>query len=311
MLHMMKQTKGWKLPALAAAGVLFALVSVFSRKDAPARQPQVAPPQAEFAKSVAGIGLVEPKSETLAIGVELPGVIRAVHVKVGDRVRAGDPLFSLDQRDIDAQIKTLQAALDSAKVQAEDARAQFAIVTSIDDKRAVARDDFNRRKFAVALSAARIEEIKAQIEQAQTTKQRLTVKAPIDGQVLEVEVRPGEYAPAGALAAPLMRMGDMSRLHVRVEIDEMNAQHIKPDSPARGFTRGDTRRAIPLTFVRFEPYVRPKQNLAVTGQRVDTHVLEAIYALPPEEKSIFVGQQMDVFIDDSAIEENSGENHAS
>ena len=302
MFRFLKQTKGWKLPAIAAVGVLFALTSVLSRKETAAKVPLTSPPQAEFARSVAGIGIVEPKSELIAIGVELPGVVRTVHVKVGDTVKAGDPLFSIDQRDIDAQIKILQTTLDSAKVQAEDADAQFAIVNAIDDKRAVAKDDFNRRKFGKALALIRVEGIKAELEQANTTKERLTVKAPIDGRILEVEVRPGEYAQAGAQATPLVRMGDVSRLHVRVEIDEQNAQSVRPDSQAKGFTRGNTQRAVPLSFVRFEPYVRPKQNLAVVGQRVDTHVMQVIYALPPDENAIFVGQQMDVFIDDSAKE---------
>ena len=302
MFSFLKKSKGWKLPTVAMVGILFALSSVFSHKESPAREPLTNPPQAEFGSSVAGIGIVEPKSELISIGVELPGVVRVVHVKVGDRVAAGTPLFSIDQRDIDAQIRILEANLSAAQVQSADADAQFAIVTSIDDKRAVAKDDYNRRKFAKALAQTRIEEIKAQLDQARTTKERLTVKAPIDGRILEVEVRPGEYAQAGAQAVPLIRMGDVSRLHVRVEIDEQNAQLVLPTSEAKGYTRGDTKRAINLSFVRFEPYVRPKQNLAVAGQRVDTHVLQVIYALPDDEKDIFVGQQMDVFVDDSKKE---------
>jgi HlyD family secretion protein len=112
-------------------------------------------------------------------------------------------------------------------------------------------------------------------------------------------VRPGEYAPAGVLAAPLVRMGDVSRLHVRVEVDEENAARIRPDSKAEGLFRGDTATRIPLTFVRFEPYVRAKQNLAVAGQRVDTRVLQIIYALPEAASDRFVGQQMDVFVDEA------------
>lgn len=299
-MTILRKMWGLKLPMVAVVAITFALVSVLSRKEAPAKVPLENPPQAEYAASVAGIGVIEPKSELMAIGVELPGVVRTVHVKVGDSVKAGDPLFSLDQREVDAQIKTLQAALESAKVQVQDADAQFAIVSGVDDKRAVAKDDFNRRKFAKALAQTRLEEITAQLDQAKTTKDRMTVKAPIDGRILEVEVRPGEYAQAGALATPLIRMGDVSRLNVRVEIDEQNAIRIKPTSTAKGYLRGDSKRAIALSFLRFEPYVRPKQNLAVTGQRVDTRVLQVIYALPEDASDVFVGQQMDVFVDAAA-----------
>jgi RND family efflux transporter MFP subunit len=302
----MKKTKSlflrWKLPYVALAGIAFALITVFGGAKPEVKVPPIAPPKADYAESTSGIGVVEPKSELISIGVELAGVVRDVPVKVGDSVKKGTVLFALDQRDIDAQIATLERSLDAAKVQAADASAQFAIVSGMQDKRAVAKDDFNRRKFGKELAAIRVEEIKAQLNQAKITKERLVVKAPIDGQVLEVNVRPGEFASAGSLPQPLMRMGDISTLHVRVEIDEENASHIRAESQAQGLRRGDTGNAVPLSFVRFEPYVKPKQNLAVAGQRVDTRVLQVIYALPENTPAIFVGGQMDVFIDSQKTE---------
>ncbi|NCY25413.1 MAG: HlyD family efflux transporter periplasmic adaptor subunit, partial [Alphaproteobacteria bacterium] len=178
--------------------------------------------------------------------------------------------------------------------------AQFDLINSVSDKRAIARDDFNRRKFAAELAAARHQQAQAELEKAETTRERQIIRAPIDGQVLEVNLRPGEYASAGSLPSPLMRLGDTSRLHVRVEIDEENAARVKPGSTARGLRRGDTQNPVALHFVRFEPYVRPKQNLAVSGQRVDTRVLQVIYALEDAPgQNVFVGQQMDVFIEDA------------
>ncbi len=51
-------------------------------------------------------------------------------------------------------------------------------------------------------------------------------------------------------------------------------------------------------FVRFEPYVVPKQSLTGdTTERVDTRVLQVIYNCDRGDMPIFVGQQMDVFID--------------
>jgi HlyD family secretion protein len=300
MSQYMTKTKGWKLPLVAAAGMIFALVTVLGRAETPAREPVTPPPQSSYEQSVAGIGVVEPKSEIIAIGSEIPGVVRTVHVKVGDKVGVNDPLFTLDERDINAQINTLDAALASARVQADDTATQFSLVESVQDKRAVSRDDYNRRKFAHALAKTRVAEIEAQLLQAQTTKSRLTVRAPIVGEILSLDVRPGEFAVAGVPAIPLLRMGDTGTLHVRVEIDEENAGRVKPGMAAHGFKRGDTTTAIPLQFVRFEPFIRPKQNLAVSGQRVDTRVLQVIYAMPTHDKNVFVGEQMDVFVNEPA-----------
>ncbi len=293
---------GWKIPAIAVLGLAFALFSVFGRPDTQFKQPDVTPPQGDFANIVAGIGVIEPKSELINIGVELAGVIRDVPVKVGQEVKKNDILFTIDQRDIDAQIAVLEKSLDAAKVQAEDAAAQFSIVNNVNDQRAIAKDEFNRRKYGKQFALVKIEEITARLEQAKITKDRLTVRAPIDGKVLEVNARVGEYANIGALPSPLIRLGDVSTIYVRVEIDEENSSRITEKSAAYGMKRGNTKSKIPLTFVRFEPYIRPKQNLAVSGQRVDTRVLQIIYAISDKSpivfasQQIFVGQQMDVFI---------------
>ena len=54
-----------------------------------------------------------------------------------------------------------------------------------------------------------------------------------------------------------------------------------------------------------KPYVRPKQNLAVAGQRVDTRTLQIIYAINKHSNNLFVGQQMDVFVENNMIKDNS------
>ncbi|MFN7113215.1 MAG: efflux RND transporter periplasmic adaptor subunit [Alphaproteobacteria bacterium] len=294
---MLKKLHGWKLPLIAAFGLIFAFFTVLTRAEVPAREPVNPPPQSSYERTIAGIGVIEPRSELIAIGTELPGVVRQVHVKVGQLVSAGTPLFSIDSRDIDAQIAILQASLETAHVQVKDAAAQFALVEGVKDKRAIAQDDYNRRKYAAQLAEKRLSEIETQIQQAKTTKERLIVSAPIDGEILSIDIRPGEFATAAALVTPLIRMGDTSIMHVRVEIDEENAGFINPEARAKGLRRGDTITPIDLEFVRFEPFVRAKQNLAVAGQRVDTRVIQVIYALKNQNQLVFSGQQLDVFID--------------
>ncbi len=290
--------RNWKLPLIAGAGIVFAFVSVLSRPVAEEHKPLITPPSTTFDQSIAGIGVIEPSSEVISIGTELSGIVREVHVKVGDNVKKSTPLFSLDQRDIDAQIAIFESSLAVAKAQLADAESQYAIINSIKDKRAIAKDDYNKRKHAKQIATARIQEIHAQMNQAKITKERMHVKAPITGQILEINIRPGEYANIGNLSNPLMMMGNMETIHVRVEIDEESAARIKPESPAKASIRGKPNDLFPLKFVRFEPYVRPKQNLANTGQRIDTRVLRIIYALPQSEDRFFAGQQMDVYIEE-------------
>lgn len=291
--------KSLLLPVVGILGLIFALVLVLNQKDPPPNVPVTPPPASLYAKSIAGIGVIEPKSELITIGTELSGVVRHVYVEAGQRVQAGEPLFSLDQRDVEAQLQILKASLAVAQVQAEDAATQFALVENVKDNQAVSRDDYNRRFYGAQSSQARVKELQARLDQAKTTLRRLTVTAPLAGTVLEVNVRPGELAPARVLEEPLIRMGDISTLHLRVELDEEEAARFSKESLAKAFPRGNPETSYPLTFMRVEPYVRPKRNLVAAGQRVDTRVLEVIYALPLEAQGLWVGQQMDVYIQES------------
>ena len=82
-----------------------------------------------------------------------------------------------------------------------------------------------------------------------------------------------------------------------MDVDEADAWRVRSDSPAIARLRGNPTIAVALSFVRFEPYVLPKRSLTGdTTERVDTRVLQAIYAFRPNDFPGFVGQQVDVFI---------------
>jgi hypothetical protein len=94
-----------------------------------------------------------------------------------------------------------------------------------------------------------------------------------------------------------MTMGRDDPLHVRADIDETEAWRVRPESPAMARLRGNPAISVPLSFVRFEPYVLPKKSLSGDmSERVDTRVLQVIYAFAPKDFPAFVGQQVDVFI---------------
>lgn len=295
------------IPLLAVGCFSFALFSIYRPPAKDENPVELLVPKSQFESNVAGIGVIEPKSELIAIGTELSGVVRTIAIRPGQQVQKGDLLFMMDQRDIDAQIGVLSSSLKAAQIQALDAQAQLEIVSKIKDSRALSKDEFNRKKYAADLALAKIQEVQAQLDQALTTKERLAVRAPIDGAILEVNVRPGEFATAGDVKTPLILMGDISTLHVRTEIDEENASYISKESLAKGFLRGNPEQSIPLNFVRFEPYVKPKQNLTIAGQRVDTRVVQVIYALPKNIEQLYVGQQMDVFIENRQADANKQE----
>lgn len=287
----------WGLPLTAAGLLAFALYTSTAHPERGMTDPAIAPARTPFPAAVAGLGVVEPNSELISVGTHLPGVISRVHVAAGQKVRQGAPLFTVDDRDARARLAAERARLDSAKVALTDASQQYDLYRGVTDRRAVSQDEIDRRRFAAEAARTQVGEAEARIRVLTTELERLTVRAPIDGTVLRVNARAGEYAAAGALRDPLLTLGDIEPLHVRVEVDETDANRFDPAAPAVARLRGNGQSEVQLEFVRSEALLRPKRTLTGDGnERVDTRVLEVIYAIPDGALGAHVGQQVDVFI---------------
>src|ERR1700722_14253247 len=237
------------IPFLALVGLVFAIYAVHVGAKQPAAADAAAlAAQSPYSNYVAGAGIVEAQSENFANGSLVPGIVTQVYVKYGDNVKTGDPLFQIDNRDMQADLITkqeallssqaklkrmqlmprpedippAQAAVDLAKAELEDAKTQYDLYLQVSDKGAIVQDDLNKRRYAVDQARARLgqaqatlDELKAgawkediQVAEADVSSaqaavdadqimlSRFTVKSPIDGQLLQVKVHPGEYAPA-------------------------------------------------------------------------------------------------------------------
>lgn len=339
------------LPAIALLGLAGALLLVFRSQPPPrGAKPVVEPPQAPFPAYVAGAGLIESPTTNVSVAAPVAGVVREVFVKVGQQVRAGQPLFQLDdsakQAELERQkvalalaelkvsklergtrpeeVASQEAQVSQARASLEEAQKQLALRQAITDARAISRDDLLQQTSNVRLkeeqlryaqnqlrllqagswqpdieiARADIASAQAQIRQTEVDLARLLVRAPIAGEILQVNVHPGELANSTGAGSALILMGDTVHLHVRAEVDENDAWRVEPSRKAVGYPRGRRDVAIPLRFVRIEPYVAGKRNLTgESTERVDTRVLQVVYEFANPPIRLYIGQQMDVFLE--------------
>ena len=313
--------KRWIIPVIAAFALTLGIISVVrSQPRRGATTPPVQPPESAFAHNVAAVGLVETSTENIAIGSHLPGVVEKVFVTVGDPVKAGAPLFKIDDRNLRAQLDQAEAAEQAANARVtvaaaalDDMRLQLTFVEDLPDPRAISAQEVTRRRSAVQTAKAKLSEAeaevataKAQIAMVKTELQRSVVTSPIAGEVLQVKIRTGEFAVAGATATPMILLGRAKPLYLRVDVDEHEAWRVHPEANATAAIRGNADLRTPLKFVRFEPFVLPKKSLTGDStERVDTRVLQVIYRVERDDLPIFVGQQMDVFIDAPVVSASS------
>lgn len=238
---------------------------------------------------------------------------------------AGARLARLREAPRQEEILPARARVQEAEAQLEDLRLQLKTAEGIGDPRAISREDLNKRRYAVQAAEARlaqartslelltagtwkadlevaraeVERAAAEVRGARVEIERLTVRAPVAGHVLQVNIRPGEFAAAGPAAQPLMLVGDLDRLRVRVDIDENDAWRFRPGLAATAFVRGNPQLKTSLSFEYVEPYVIPKRSLTGDStERVDTRVMQAVYSFPRTALAVYPGQLMDVYIED-------------
>src|SRR3989449_7882105 len=182
--------KRFAIPFVAGVSLTFgvAWTMAFRQVRRPTLPPSP-PPSAVAPQTVAGIGLVEASTENIDLSCAVSGMVTGVYVKAGDRVQAGQKLFSLDDRDLQADQRVKRAALEAARARrtkleeqprAEDippaearvreaqanladTEVQVRLIESVTDKRAVREEDVQRRRLAYQAAQARLAEAQAQL----------------------------------------------------------------------------------------------------------------------------------------------------
>jgi HlyD family secretion protein len=322
------------LPFLAIGAIALAAFWIFSGlPDRSMQSPEKSPPKASEANGgkggVVASGVVEPSSEITDIGTNVSGVVTEVYVQIGQRVSKGDPLFVVDNRQVRASLREAETGLTEARATIAAAKAamveaqtnistaerQLALYRRVSDPRAISRSEVISAEGAVADGRARLTAARAQMQAAQaqltaaqarrgsasTELSRHIVYAPISGEVLDVEIRPGEFVAAGGqggnTATPYIQLGETQPLHVRIDIDENEANRIVEGGGAIISPRGNATKRVPVSFVRIEPQIVPKRSLTNSAsERVDVRVMQIIYAVPAGETAFRVGQQVDAVI---------------
>lgn len=220
-------------------------------------------------------------------------------------------------------LKSAQANLFNAQAQADEARHQLERVLNLPDPRAVSMEEQNARRFRLEQSLAKLAEAEANLEKIKagawkpdlkiarfnalqaeadyealkSEVQRTTIRAPIDGTVLQVKIHVGEFSSPTANLAPLMIIGDTTAMHLKVGINQLEVPHFSEKAPAVAFLQGDARKKYDLTFVRVEPFLVAKEDVTnEINEKVDTRIFQIVYRIENADSHIFSGARMDVFI---------------
>lgn len=180
------------LVGIAILGAVIAIVSVIhGNGSAPVTPPPIASPQAPFASYVAGSGITETGRGNVAIGTSVAGVVRGIDVHVGDRVVAGDALFRIDDRDLQARFHVAQAGVAQAQAALGKPTHRLGYLNHLQrlDPGVISREMVTNARDDAETARTELASAKAVAAQLQVENDRLVVRAPTAGRVLQVNTR--------------------------------------------------------------------------------------------------------------------------
>jgi RND family efflux transporter MFP subunit len=184
---------------------------------------------------------------SVAIKTQVDTTITGVHFRDGASVEKGDLLFTLDCRQIEADMKRVQAVIDGAQASLEQAQRDVERYTDLAARNATPIVTLNNSQTAVNISRATAESNRAQLENLKVQLSFCSIRAPISGRISMANVKIGNFVRQ-ADTAPMATINQMVPVYVTFTVPQKNLPDIRKAIAAETATveaivPGDQKRA--------------------------------------------------------------------
>ncbi|WP_459871331.1 efflux RND transporter periplasmic adaptor subunit [Campylobacter concisus] len=262
----MKKTKILIILLILGVGGYFIYDKFFNIKDEKVEFITKKVKKGSFSKKVDATGEIF-ATELIDVGAQVSGQIKKLYVKLGDQVKKGDMIASIDsstqQNSIDnkeAQLAIYKAQLESAKVALNIAKTQFDRENALFSKNATSKQEFESAKNTYSANSAKIKELEAQIKQTNielsTAKINLgytKITAPRDGTVVSVQVEEGQTVNANQTTPTIVNIADLSHVKMKMQIAEGDITKIKVGTPVEYSILSEPTKKFQTTVSSIDP----------------------------------------------------------
>lgn len=199
--------------------------------------------------TVSTTGSLEPRNQ-VDIGSEMSGIIKTVDVDFNDHVKNGQVLATIDTTKQDAQVQQSKASLQAANAQILEAEAtvtearnelnRMKKVWELSGKKVPSQNELDaaeaklqRAAAAVASANAQVSQAKATLEANKTDLEKMVIRSPIDGIVLDRDVEPGQTVAASYQTPVLFTIAeDLTKMELSVDVDEADVGMVEKGQDA-------------------------------------------------------------------------------
>src|SRR5215471_6397167 len=248
---------GKRAAALAAAvalvgGGICGARAWTARADTTGRYAIATVQRGDFEDTVTATGVLQPR-DYVDVGTQVSGQLKALHVEIGSRVKAGQLIAEIDPTVYQSRVEADQAQLRTLEAQLEDKQAQLTLAKQQHERQvnlmkdnATTQDALQTAEAALGSATAQIGVLKAQIEQTQSTLRGdeanlsyTKIYAPMSGTVVAQSAKQGQTLNANQQAPVIVRIADLSSMTVEAQVSEADVESLHSGMPVYFTTLGD------------------------------------------------------------------------
>ena len=261
--------------------VLLRLDARHVRQDVSLASAELAAAEAQRTRLLNGADLHE-RQEALALRHAKEAQLRQAQL-LWKRVTELGSAKMISPEKVDNQ-RTLVEGL-TAEVAAANARWQLLMATARADE--------------LRIADSHIQSARARLELARVRLERMELRAPCHGQVLAIDVEPGEWLGPESTQAAIV-LADTTRFRVRAFVEEADAPRVREGMRAEVVAEALSHQRIEGRIVGLSPCMGRKQLWSDhPAERHDTKTRQMWIELPPSAQLV-VGLRVDVMIDPNA-----------
>ena len=223
------------------------------------------------------------------------GVLRALHFKEGEWVKAGDTLFEIEKEPYEAALIQAQAQAKQAQANLVKAQRDYRRASELIKVNAISRQEFDDAKTSLDVAASELALAKAQQTNAQINLEHALVPAPVDGIAGKSEVNVGSLVSAETTLLTSITQPDTLRVAFSVSDSSLAGATLTKDNIVQVYVPGAKTPLIArLDYIGRQidadrgtlrlRAVLPKTDQLLPGQYVEVRLmlgrLEKVFSLP-------------------------------
>jgi len=177
----------------------------------------------EFTDLLPTLGTVRGQIE-VEMKLEVNGTVRTVHVREGDLVRKGQPLFELDEREAQLRVQYALSKRETAQAQLKLAKKRLSVNEELFRIGAIIRPKLEESQIEVEQAEGQLKTAVEEENLARHELERVVLKAPMDGVIGTRQAEPGEYVTTQTVVGTLL---DVNSVYVELGIVERDIERIR------------------------------------------------------------------------------------